>query len=40
MKKELMCRNCKEVACESPCEKYKKKFLRRRFDGGRNSEVM
>ena len=35
-----MCKECKFEDCKEPCEKYKKKYLRRRFDGGRNTEVM
>ena len=35
-----MCKECKLENCEEPCDRYKKKYLRRRFDGERNSEVM
>lgn len=35
-----MCWACEDYPCDVPCEPYKKKYLRRRFDGGRNSEVM
>jgi hypothetical protein len=38
--KPLMCKECKEDPCKDYCEAYKKKYLRKRFDGGRNSEVM
>jgi len=35
-----MCKDCAVVNCTDYCEAYKKKYLRKRFDGGRNSEVM
>ena len=35
-----MCKECKLENCKEPCDRYKKKYLRRRFDGERNSEVM
>ena len=41
MKNEKLCNKCEIFSsCEEPCDRYKKKYLRRRFDGGRNSEVM
>ena len=38
--KPKMCQECKEPSCNEYCEPYKKKYLRKRFDGGRNTEVM
>ena len=36
-----MCKECKSIdKCKEPCDRYKKKYLRRRFDGERNSKVM
>jgi radical SAM protein with 4Fe4S-binding SPASM domain len=36
-----MCKECEFLdKCGEPCDRYKEKFLRRRFDGERNTEVM
>lgn len=36
----LMCQDCKIKHCKEYCEPYKKKYLRKRIDGGGNSKVM
>lgn len=39
-KNTQICNDCKIETCTEPCDAYKKEYLRRRFDGERNSEVM